>query len=99
MPSLGPLDSPGSLGRPVAVFDPLTSLFRAFEAEVALVRNGASVPITELIQRVLGVDPVLMGFGLPDDNLQAPNERFRLEQFHGGIAAAAAMLHNLAELK
>jgi acetylornithine deacetylase/succinyl-diaminopimelate desuccinylase-like protein len=75
------------------------ALKEAFAADVALVRNGASVPITELIQRVLKVVPILMGFGLPDDNLHAPNERFRLEQFHGGVVASAAMLHNLAELK
>ena len=63
-----------------------------------MVRNGASVPITELIQRILGVDPILMGFGLPDDNLHAPNERFRLEQFTGGTVVSAAMLHNLGQL-
>ncbi len=74
------------------------ALKEAFGADVAMVRNGASVPITELIQRILKVDPILMGFGLPDDNLHAPNERFRLEQLHGGMLASAAMLHNLSRL-
>ncbi len=67
----------------------------AFDAEPAMVRCGASVPVTEMIQRLLGVDPVLMGFGLPDDRLHSPNERFRLGQFRGGCRAAAAMIGNL----
>ena len=74
------------------------ALSEAFAAEAVMVRNGASVPITELIQRVLKVDPILMGFSLPEDNLHAPNEHFRLEQFYGGIAASAAMLQKLSEL-
>ena len=90
-PVLVPLDSP-------AMDAGKRALREAFGGDVALVRCGASVPITELIQRVLGVDPILMGFGLPDDNLHAPNERFRLGQFYGGIVAAAAMLSNLANL-
>jgi acetylornithine deacetylase/succinyl-diaminopimelate desuccinylase-like protein len=71
------------------------ALKEAFGAEPALVRNGASVPITELIQRVLKADPLVVGFGLPDDNLHAPNEHFRLEQFHGAMATSAALLHDL----
>ncbi len=70
----------------------------AFGAETALARAGGSVPIAELIQRVLKVDPVVTGFALPDDNIHSPNERMRLEQFHGGAVAAAAMLNNLARL-
>jgi len=74
------------------------ALKEAFGAETAMVRNGASVPITELIQRLLKIDPILMGLGLPDDNLHAPNERFRLDQFHHGIVAAASLLGRLARL-
>jgi len=74
------------------------ALAEAFGGEVAMIRNGASVPITELIQRVLGVEPILMGFGLPDDNLHAPNEHFAVEQFERGTVASAAMLYNLARL-
>ena len=40
-----------------------------------------------------------MGFGLPDDNLHSPNEKFDLGQFHGGMLASAALLENLANLK
>ena len=90
-PVLVPIDSP-------AVAAGRAALTEAFGAETTTVRNGASVPITELIQRILGIEPVLMGFGLPSDNLHAPNEHFRLEQFYGGIRASAAVLANLGQM-
>ena len=67
----------------------------AFGREPAMIRCGASVPVTEVIQRLLGLDAVMMGFGLPDDNLHSPNEHFRLEHLWRGSAAAAALMHNL----
>jgi len=73
------------------------ALTEAFAAAPAMIRCGASVPITELIQRLLGLDAVLMGFGLPDDNLHSPNERFRLGQLFGGMTACAAFLNRLRE--
>jgi len=72
------------------------ALAEAFGKEPAMIRCGASVPVTELLQRMLGLDAVLMGFGLPDDNLHSPNERFKLDQLYRGAAAAAAFMQNLA---
>jgi len=72
------------------------ALTEAFGRRPAMIRCGASVPITELFQRLLGLDAVLMGFGLPDDNLHSPDEHYRLEQFYGGSVASAAMMSNLA---
>jgi len=71
------------------------AMAEAFGRPPAMIRCGASVPITELIQRLLGLDAVMLGMGLPDDNLHSPNERFRLKQFAGGAVMAAAFLHNL----
>jgi acetylornithine deacetylase/succinyl-diaminopimelate desuccinylase-like protein len=71
------------------------ALAEAFGRPPAMVRCGASVPVTELFQRLLGLDAVLMGFGLPDDNVHSPNERYRLDQFHRGAVACAALMHNL----
>ncbi len=90
-PVLVPPDSP-------AIAAAKAALGEAFGREAATVRNGASVPIAELIQRVLGIEPVVMGLGLPDDNLHAPNEHFRLAQFHGAMLASASLLCRLAEL-
>jgi acetylornithine deacetylase/succinyl-diaminopimelate desuccinylase-like protein len=50
-------------------------------------RSGGSVPVVGHIQELLGVDSVLLGFGLPDDNLHAPNEKLHLPNFYRGIEA------------
>ena len=73
------------------------ALKEAFGAETAMIRCGASVPVTEMIQRLLGLDAVMMGFDLPDDNLHGPNEHFRLEQLWNGSVAAAAFMQNLRQ--
>ena len=71
------------------------AMSEAFGHQTALIACGASIPVTELFQRILGLDAVLMGFGLPDDNLHAPNEKFALAQLYRGAEAAAAVLGNL----
>jgi acetylornithine deacetylase/succinyl-diaminopimelate desuccinylase-like protein len=49
--------------------------------------DGGSVPVVSIIKAKLGVDSVLMGFGLPDDNLHAPNEKLHLPNYYRGIEA------------
>ncbi len=71
------------------------ALEEAFGRRPAMIRMGGSVPVTELIQRILGIDAAMMGYGLPDDNIHAPNERFRLRQFYDGAVASAAVLGNI----
>lgn len=51
-------------------------------------REGGTLPIVGLIQKVLDAPVVMMGFGLPDDNLHAPNEKFYLPNFYRGIDTA-----------
>ncbi len=48
-------------------------------------RGGGSIPILADLQRILGVDPLLMGFGLERDTIHSPNESFLLRQFFAGI--------------
>jgi acetylornithine deacetylase/succinyl-diaminopimelate desuccinylase-like protein len=55
--------------------------------ETVYVRGGGSIPIVGDFVRELGIPTVMMGFGLPDDNLHAPNEKFHLANFHRGIAS------------
>ena len=63
-----------------------TEAMRAvFGKETVFVRGGGSIPIVGDFVRELGMPTVLMGFGLPDDNLHAPNEKFNLANFHRGI--------------
>ncbi|MFP4054183.1 MAG: dipeptidase [Phycisphaerae bacterium] len=70
-----------------------------FGAAPTLIRCGASVPITEVFQRVLGLDSVLLGFGLPEDRIHSPNESFALGQLFGGARASAAFLGEMAGTK
>jgi acetylornithine deacetylase/succinyl-diaminopimelate desuccinylase-like protein len=54
------------------------------------------VPVTELFQRILGLDAVMLGLGLPDDDIHSPDEHFRLDQLHRGSEASAAFLEAIA---
>src|SRR5579872_359935 len=56
----------------------------AFGAEPVLAREGGSVPVSLELQEALGAKMIVSGFGLPDDAMHSPNERFSLEQFHRG---------------
>jgi acetylornithine deacetylase/succinyl-diaminopimelate desuccinylase-like protein len=56
-----------------------------FGRETVYVRGGGSIPIVGDFVRELKIPAVVMGFGLPDDNLHAPNEKFHLANFHRGI--------------
>lgn len=58
-------------------------------------REGGSIPIASLFKEVLHVPVVLMGFGLPDDTIHAPNEKFSLEQFSKGMKTVAEFLGRL----
>ena len=61
-----------------------------------LVREGGSIPIVSAFDEVLQVPVLMMGFGLPDDGLHSPNERFKIENFYDGIRAVALFLDRLA---
>ena len=60
-------------------------------------REGGSVPVVTHMQEILGVDSVLTGFGLPDDNLHAPNEKIHLPTWYKGINALIHFFLNLAD--
>lgn len=60
-------------------------------------REGGSVPVVIQMQKLLGVDSVLTGFGLPDDNLHAPNEKIHLPTWYKGINALIHFFLNLAD--
>ncbi|WP_187385777.1 dipeptidase [Gorillibacterium timonense] len=58
-------------------------------------KDGGSIPIVENMSRVLNIPVVLMGFGLPDENLHAPNEHFHLENFDKGLQTIVRFLDSL----
>jgi len=60
-------------------------------------REGGSVPVVAQMHKSLGVESVLTGFGLPDDNLHAPNEKVHLPTFFRGIEAVTRYFDILGE--
>ena len=56
-----------------------------------------SIPVVESLKRSLGIDSVLMGFGLDDDQIHSPNEKFEQICFHHGIRAHARLLAKFAQ--
>ncbi|MGH7902919.1 MAG: dipeptidase [Candidatus Dormibacteraceae bacterium] len=67
----------------------------AFGAPPVLVREGGSIPVTADFQRLLRPHILATGFGLPDDGLHSPNERFSLDHYHRGTEM---LLHLMDEL-
>jgi acetylornithine deacetylase/succinyl-diaminopimelate desuccinylase-like protein len=71
---------------------------QVFGVEPIYSLEGGGIPVVTVFQEVLGAPIVLMGFGLPDDNLQAPNEKFHLPNFYNGIRTSIAFLQEMAAL-
>jgi acetylornithine deacetylase/succinyl-diaminopimelate desuccinylase-like protein len=61
------------------------ALHEVWGKDTVFIRSGGSIPIVGDFARHLGLPSVMMGFGLPDDNLHAPNEKFNLKNFELGI--------------
>ena len=68
------------------------AMHAVFGKETVFVRGGGSIPIVGDFVRELKIPTVMMGFGLPDDNLHAPNEKFHLANFYRGIESIVRFL-------
>jgi acetylornithine deacetylase/succinyl-diaminopimelate desuccinylase-like protein len=68
---------------------------QVFGKETVYIRSGGSIPIVGVFDQYLGIPSVMLGFGLPDDNLHAPNEKFHLPNFFRGIESVACYLEIL----
>ena len=75
----------------------LRSLRAAFRHEPVLIREGGSIPIVSDFKRILGVDSLLLGLALPDDNAHSPNEKFDLDCFAGGQRMSALLWQELVK--
>ncbi|MBB6144915.1 acetylornithine deacetylase/succinyl-diaminopimelate desuccinylase-like protein [Silvibacterium bohemicum] len=63
--------------------------------DTVFVRGGGSIPIVGDFERHLKIPTVMMGFGLPDDNLHAPNEKFHIANYYRGIESIIVFFEKL----
>lgn len=68
-----------------------------YQKEVLFSREGGSIPIVADFKRVLGVESILMGFGLTSNAIHSPNENFSLKDFHRGIKTSARFMELLPD--
>ena len=93
----------GHSGKPYAM-DPHSNfgkaaqraLGKSFTKDIALIREGGSIPIVQSFKDILGVETLLLGLALPDCQIHAPNENFTVENFHAGIRLNQHLLTEIA---
>ena len=74
------------------------AMTETFGAETVFTRSGGSIPIVNVFAEHLGVESVMLGFGLPDDNIHAPNEKLYLPNFYRGIEATVRFFERASEV-
>jgi acetylornithine deacetylase/succinyl-diaminopimelate desuccinylase-like protein len=76
----------------------LDAMEESWGARPVRVREGGSIPIVSTFAEVLEVPVLLLGFGLDDDRLHSPNEKFNVSHFYGGIRSVVRMLDRFGDL-
>ncbi|MHC4829795.1 MAG: dipeptidase [Planctomycetota bacterium] len=72
------------------------ALEQGFGAEPVFTRCGGSIPVVLTFKEKLGLDTMLLGYGLPDDRPHGPDEKFHIPDFHRGCKTSAAFLQEVA---
>jgi len=91
-PYMTPIESKGYLAAAKAVK-------KTFGKKPIPVRGGGSIPICSILERELGVKIIFMGFGLDNDNLHSPNEKYNIENYYKGIETIPYFHKYFAEMK
>lgn len=61
-----------------------------------LIREGATIPVVAEFKQILGLDAVMVGFGLADDRIHSPNENWDVDRYLSSRLTMASILHELA---
>jgi acetylornithine deacetylase/succinyl-diaminopimelate desuccinylase-like protein len=83
-----PIDSPTMRAASAAIK-------KATGKSPALIKSGGSIPVAGMLKDKLGIDTIFMGFGLDDDRVHSPNEKFELECFEMGKKSHTALIGEL----
>jgi len=73
------------------------ALERAWDKAPVMAREGGSIPVMDTFLKTHNLPSILMGFGLDDDNVHAPNEKFSMSSYHGGTRSVAYLYEELAK--
>jgi acetylornithine deacetylase/succinyl-diaminopimelate desuccinylase-like protein len=88
-PAMTPIASPG-------VKAAMAALEKGFGKKPLYQRQGGSIPVVSHFKKILGLDTILLGFGLPDENAHAPDEFINLDMFFNGMKTVAHFYDELA---
>ena len=75
------------------------AMHEVFGKDTVYIRSGGSIPIVTQFDKDLKIPSIMMGMGLPDDNLHAPNEKFHIPNFYRGIESIIRFFQILGEGK
>ena len=95
------IDMHGASGVVVSLENPFMkpatdAVERGFGVKPVFTRTGGSIPVVLSFRELLGIDTLLLGWGLDDDNPHSPNEKFSLEDFFKGIRSSAWLWKEMA---
>jgi acetylornithine deacetylase/succinyl-diaminopimelate desuccinylase-like protein len=73
------------------------ALAAEYDRPAVLMGSGGSIPVVDSFRRILGIDALMVGFGLDDDQVHSPNEKFNVACFRHGIRSHARLLAEISQ--
>ncbi len=90
--AITPIDSP-------AMDAAVEAMTKGFGKVPLFTREGGSIPVVSTFQTILNAPTILLGFGLPDENIHSPDEHFNLNNFYRGILSISHYYNELSKIK